>query len=283
MSIATELQNYANALDNSYGAVGDMGGIVPHFKNMVNLDQAIRTIPQSQLSSVLWAGSATNPTLVGTYNLTVNLHDDTAYTSTTPSTTAQSIFAASQTTYQTTGPTLDLASKRYVVFEDIIIPHIYTSTPTVNHTNCLAHKGVYVIGRRTNGLIPSTPNPNYAVILTSCNATVNAYTNSSSVQGVAASSYGIYSGIVTPTLSSSTSNTPTLNFPNTAISIRTSSSYMAADAWSLLDDTRTNMYIRWQVYAVDNPCMSDTAYSIAKTTAINAAFQNNLIMLSDIL
>lgn len=230
---------------------------------------------------VLWAASAVNPTLVGTYNCTINLHDDTAYTTTTPSSSAQSIFAASQTTYQTTGPQLDLANKRYIVFEDIIIPHVYTSTPTVTHTNCLAHKGVYVIGRRTNGLLPSTPNPNYAVILTSCNATVNAYTNSSGVQGVAASSYGVYSGIVTPTLSSSTSNTPTLNFPNTAMSIRTSSSYMAAGAWSLLDDTRTNMYIRWQVYAIDSPDLSDTAYVIAKNTAVNGAFQNNLIYLGD--
>lgn len=277
MSIASQLQALESNISDAYDMVSQRGGTVPARKNTENLDDAIATIPS--LGSVLWAASAVNPTLVGTYNCTINLHDDTAYTTTTPSSSAQLIFAASQTTYQTTGPTLDLASKRYVVFEDIIIPHVYTSTPTVTHTNCLAHKGVYVIGRRTNGLLPSTPSPNYANILTSCNATVNAYTNSSGVQGVAASSYGVYSGIVTPTLSSSTSNTPTLNFPNTAVSIRTSSSYMASGAWSLLDDTQTNMYIRWQVYEIDSPDLSDTAYVIAKNAAVNSAFQNNLIML----
>ena len=277
MSIASQLQALESNISDAYDMVSQRGGTVPARKNTENLDDAIATIPS--IGSVLWAGSAVHPTIVGTYNLTVNLHDDTAYTTTTPSSSAQSIFTASQTTYQTTGPTLDLANKRYLVFEDIIIPHVYTSTPTVTHTNCLAHKGAYVIGRRTNGLLPSTPDPNYAVILTSCNATVNAYTNSNGVQGVAASSYGVYSGIVTPTLSSSTSNTPTLYFPNTAMSIRTSSSYMASGAWSLLDDTQTNMYIRWQVYEIDSPDLSDTAYVIAKNAAVNGAFQNNLIML----
>lgn len=47
MSIASELQNYADGLDDAYDAVNDMSGIVPQHKNMDNLDQAIRTIPQS--------------------------------------------------------------------------------------------------------------------------------------------------------------------------------------------------------------------------------------------
>lgn len=47
MSIASELQNYADGLDDSYDAIDDMGGIIPAHKNMDNLDQAIRTIPQN--------------------------------------------------------------------------------------------------------------------------------------------------------------------------------------------------------------------------------------------
>ena len=47
MSIATELQNYADGLDDAYDAVNDMSGIIPQHKNMNNLDQAIRTIPQN--------------------------------------------------------------------------------------------------------------------------------------------------------------------------------------------------------------------------------------------
>lgn len=45
MSIASELQNYADGLDDAYDAVSDMSGIIPQDKNMNNLDAAIRTIP----------------------------------------------------------------------------------------------------------------------------------------------------------------------------------------------------------------------------------------------
>ena len=60
MSIATELQNYADGLDDSYDAVNDMGGIIPAHKNMNNLDQAIRTIPQNSgitATTFHWGGS----------------------------------------------------------------------------------------------------------------------------------------------------------------------------------------------------------------------------------
>lgn len=48
MSIASELNNLEGNIEDSYDAVNDMGGIIPAQKNMDNLDQAIRTIPQSQ-------------------------------------------------------------------------------------------------------------------------------------------------------------------------------------------------------------------------------------------
>lgn len=47
MSIATELQNYADGLDDAYDAAEDMGATIPHDRNMNNLDDAIRTIPVS--------------------------------------------------------------------------------------------------------------------------------------------------------------------------------------------------------------------------------------------
>lgn len=45
MSIASEINNYANGLSDAYDAVSDMSGIIPQDKNMNNLDTAIRTIP----------------------------------------------------------------------------------------------------------------------------------------------------------------------------------------------------------------------------------------------
>lgn len=47
MTIANEITNYANGLSDAYGAVNDMGGVIPQDKNMNNLDTAIRTIPQN--------------------------------------------------------------------------------------------------------------------------------------------------------------------------------------------------------------------------------------------
>lgn len=47
MSIATELQNYADGLDDAWDAAEDMGATIPTDRNMNNLDDAIRTIPVS--------------------------------------------------------------------------------------------------------------------------------------------------------------------------------------------------------------------------------------------
>lgn len=47
MSIASELTNLESNIGDAYDAVNDMSGIIPQHKNMANLDQAIRTIPQN--------------------------------------------------------------------------------------------------------------------------------------------------------------------------------------------------------------------------------------------
>ena len=47
MSIASELNNYRNGLDDAWDAAADMGATIPADRNMVNLDDAIRTIPVS--------------------------------------------------------------------------------------------------------------------------------------------------------------------------------------------------------------------------------------------
>lgn len=47
MSIASELNNYRSGLEDAYDAVSDMSGTIPTDRNMVNLDDAIRTIPIS--------------------------------------------------------------------------------------------------------------------------------------------------------------------------------------------------------------------------------------------
>ena len=59
MSIASELTNLEGNIGDAYDAVSDMSGIIPQHKNMANLDQAIRTIPQSQ-GATYTAGNGIN-------------------------------------------------------------------------------------------------------------------------------------------------------------------------------------------------------------------------------
>lgn len=59
MSIASELTNLESNIGDAYDAVNDMSGIIPQHKNMANLDQAIRTIPQSQ-GATYTAGNGIN-------------------------------------------------------------------------------------------------------------------------------------------------------------------------------------------------------------------------------
>lgn len=59
MSIASELNNLEGNIGDAYDAVNDMSGIIPQHKNMANLDQAIRTIPQSQ-GATYTAGNGIN-------------------------------------------------------------------------------------------------------------------------------------------------------------------------------------------------------------------------------
>ena len=59
MSIASELTNLEGNIEDSYDAVNDMGGVIPAQRNMDNLDQAIRTIPQSGSSVTVTSTPAT--------------------------------------------------------------------------------------------------------------------------------------------------------------------------------------------------------------------------------
>lgn len=84
MSIATELQNYADGLDDAWDAAEDMGATIPHDRNMDNLDTAIRTIPQPVVND----GTLTiqkNGTSVGTF--TANQAGNTTANITVPTDT----------------------------------------------------------------------------------------------------------------------------------------------------------------------------------------------------
>lgn len=84
MSIASELNNLEGNIEDSYDAVNDMGGIIPAQRNMDNLDQAIRTIPQNT-GTTYTAGTGIDITsdVISVDNTTVPLFSDLATVATT--------------------------------------------------------------------------------------------------------------------------------------------------------------------------------------------------------
>ena len=84
MSIASELTNLEGNIEDSYDAVNDMGGVIPAQRNMDNLDQAIRTIPQNQ-GTTYTAGTGIDITsdVISVDNTTVPFFTDLATVATT--------------------------------------------------------------------------------------------------------------------------------------------------------------------------------------------------------
>lgn len=86
MSIASELNNYRNGLEDAYDAAQDMGATIPTDRNMINLDDAIRTIPVSSPNDGVLTIQQ-NGTTVGTFsadqatNTTANITPMTGATS----------------------------------------------------------------------------------------------------------------------------------------------------------------------------------------------------------
>ena len=84
MSIASELNNYRNGLEDAYDAVNDMSGTIPTDRNMNNLDDAIRTIPISSPNDGVLTITQ-NSTTLGTFS--ANQATNTTVNITTPTTT----------------------------------------------------------------------------------------------------------------------------------------------------------------------------------------------------
>lgn len=227
---------------------------------------------------VLWAGGV-NPKLMQTFYLNLNLGSDTSYSTTTPSTTSKTILASSQTTYRQTSGSLDLANYDYLIIFDCIIPHKYTSTPTVVNTLCNSQKSIYHVGRRYNGT--SSVIGYGAVSVT--NFPVCRYRNAAgtTISRGATVGYAVGISAATPALTSTSSDTPKIYLHNPAITVRTSSTYMDSGAWSKLDSTNTNIKCRWEIYRVDKRGVATIAYTINGEQAVAEDFQSNFVMLGE--
>ena len=253
-------------------AIRGKNGLSSTYK-IADMAQAITDIPTGSSDTTFWAGGK-NAELIGTYSYTLNLANDTSFSSTTPSTSSKTIFAASQTAYRKTQTGNNLNNHNYICILDVVIPHAYTSLPSVVNTDIVVLKSSYHIGRRINS---TATTPNYNVALVTGSAGVNRYRNAANTTTYtgATAAYGVGATTVAPTFASTSSATTNIYLPNPAIAIRTSSTYMASGAWANLDATNTNINIRWQVFRIDKPSISSELYDFGYDEVIARDFTTN--------
>lgn len=207
-------------------------------------------------SSSLWC-SGNNPTLFETYTLTVNLANDTTFNSTTPSSTAQSVFAAAQSNLKQYSSALDVANYDYVIVEDYILSVAYTTTPSDPHINnsCGTLIAVRTVDFSSGANINGTPS-DYGN--TSHSSRQTSYTSSGVMRaGGASLQYGIYTTASQEAGIYVIDGATKVSMPNRGISIRTSSSYMTATAFNAVDAQHTTLQQRWRIYRIDKGTHSD--------------------------
>lgn len=253
-------------------AIRGKNGLSTTYK-IADMAQAITDIPSGSSDTTFWDGGK-NAVLIGTYTYTLNLANDTTYLSSTPTSTSKTILAASNTTYRKSQTGINLTNYDYIAILDVVIPHEYTSLPTVVNTDCVVLKTPYHIGRRRNST-STTANYN-AALATGAGACIR-YRNASNTSFMTTSTagYAIGATTVAPSFSSTSSTTPTIYLPNPAITTRTSSSYMASSAWSNIDAANTNINIRWQVFRIDKPGITTKEYDFAYAEAVARDFTSN--------
>lgn len=253
-------------------AIRGKNGLSTTYK-IADMAQAITDIPSGSSDTPFWAGGK-NAKLIGSHEYTLNLANDTSYSSSSPTTSSKTIFTASQTNYRKTQTGIDLVNYDYIAILDVVIPHVYTSLPTVVNTDTVVLKSLYSIGRRVSS---TATTPNYNVILTAGTTGVNRYRNAANTTfytGVTAA-YAVGATTVSPTLASTSSATSDIYLPNPAIVIRTSTTYMASSAWSKLDATKTNINIRWQVFRIDKPGITTGVFGLGYDETIARDFTSN--------
>lgn len=253
-------------------AIRGKNGLSTTYK-IAEMAQAITDIPSGSSGTTFWAGGK-NARLIGSYEYTLNLANDTSYSSTTPSTSSKTIFAAAQTAYRQTQTGINLADYDYIAILDVVIPHVYTSLPTVVNTDIVVLKSSYHIGRRINS---TATTPNYNVVLTAGTTGVTLYRTRTSpeMSTAATADYGIGTSTVAPTFGTTLSATTDIYLPNPSIKIRTSSTYMASSAWANIDAANTNINIRWQMFQIDKPGITTKLYAMGYDEAKTRGFTTN--------
>lgn len=253
-------------------AIRGKNGLSTTYK-IADMAQAITDLPSGSTDTTFWAGGK-NAALLGTYEYTLNLADDTSYSSTTPSTSSKTIFAASQTAYRKTQTGINLNNHNYICILDVVIPHAYTSLPSVINTDIVVLKSVYHVGRRINS---TSTTPSYNVVLLCGSAGVNRYRNAANTTTYtgATAAYGVGATTVAPAFASTSSATTNIYLPNPAIVIRTSTTYMASGAWANLDAANTDIHIRWQVFSIDKPSITTEGYDLGYDEVMAREFTSN--------
>ena len=184
---------------------------------------------------------------------------DTDFASWTPSTTAKAIIAAANVG---TFIAEDIMDFDYWTRTRVLFDGVYpdgTSTGKGMLKKCVAENW-YVITRRPSSntyLNNGNRNSNIAEAVTNQYAT--QYYNSGWVAAYGAS-YGIYTANAAPTLSSTSSESPTVTFKNPIINARCSTTYFSTGFAGKLDQDKSTITLVFDVYRSNRGYMRKLIY-----------------------
>lgn len=185
--------------------------------------------------------------------------NETSYDDWTASTTASSILATENVgTF-----TADMANYTYIIKWKYRMDAAYLEGVTLKAipiTQCI--ESWQVIYRRFNSLAQLTADTQpYNAVGTQMTGAVEYYYNTSGTATVYLSAtYGIYMTVVAASLSSTTSNTPTVTYKRPTISARCNSSYFATGRKAYIDSANTTLKIKAELWRVKMSTALPDAY-----------------------
>ena len=146
--------------------------------------------------------------------------------------------------------TLDLNTYcYYVLFRCITIPIYNTDTKSAGREDYSVSNTLYEIVDIPANIIQSISGTKYAsrasAVVTAGSIVRSPYwTSNSAIKIYTASSYGVHQTAAAPTLSSSSSATPTLTIKDPNLVIRGSSTYLSSTHWATMTDIRRQYVIQ---------------------------------------
>ena len=242
MSIATEITRLQNAKSDLATAITNKGVTVPASTTLDGYASLVTAIPTGSTAKGLeHIGSLTT--------LTKKL-SATDYPNWTPSTTASAILATQTLgTFTATNIATHDYWSRIRIYIDIVYPD-GTSTAKGRLAMCVGENWYCITRRSSNATNLNASTKNYNLADSVTNIFILKYYNTA-WSAAYSSSYGIYPANSAPTLSSTSSASPTVTVNSPVINAKTSATYFSSTYANSLDQDKSTIKFVTDIYRTD--------------------------------